>query len=199
MPIRPFFTASKKNPVDAADNCHVDGSASNVVDENVVEDQPSDEVKLKVKELDEKIADLEAKILLADQDEEQASKRYFQQREDVMKYSHSKFAKESLQVADNLKRIASSVSKDKMDADPDLKRLIEAVHKAQSNLVEFYKKHGIVEIDPVGKPFNPNQHEAMFEIPLPHQQTGTVAHVIQSGYMIHERVLRPARVGVVRN
>ena len=86
-----------------------------------------------------------------------------------------------------------------MDKEPELKTLIDAVQKSRANLAEFFKKYGIIEEDPVGKPFDPNQHDAMFEVPLPHQANGTVAHVIQSGYLIHERVLRPARVGVVRN
>jgi molecular chaperone GrpE len=159
----------------------------------------TEEEALQLKELDEKIADINAKIVLADKDAEQATKRYFQQKEDALKYSYSKFAKDSLEVADNLKRIALSVTKEEAAQDTQLKEVIDAVHKVQHNLSVFYKKYGIIEEDPVGKPFDPNHHEAMFEVPLPHQPNGTVAHVIQSGYLIHERVLRPARVGVVRN
>jgi molecular chaperone GrpE len=197
VPVRPFFTAAKKPTTEGAalnDERESGAETSEPEDTSAKED-----VMLKLKELDEKIADINAKITLADKDAEQATKRYYQQKEDATKYAYSKFAKDSLEVADNLKRITLSVTAEQMESEPDLKRVIEAVKKSQTSLSAFYKKYGIVEEDPVGKPFDPNHHDAMFEVPLPHQANGTVAHVIQSGYLIHERVLRPARVGVVRN
>ena len=147
-----------------------------------------------IAEIEEKIAAIEEKIARADQDAEQATKRHHQALEDAGKYGCTKFAKDSLEFSDNLQRVIQSAGND-----PELKDLLDQVKSVQKALHAVYADFGIVEENPVGKPFNPNLHEAMFELPLPHQQTGTVAHVIQNGWMIHQRVLRPARVGVVRN
>ena len=163
-----------------------------------VEELSAEDEKL-LADLTQKCADLKEKIKIADQDADQASKRHSQQVEDASKYSFSKLARDSLDLADNLKRVTLSVTPEDLENHSDVKQLVDSVKKIRTDLLAVYAEFGIKEEDPVGKVFDPNMHEAMFELPLPHQQTGTVAHVLQTGYLIGDRVLRPARVGVVRN
>ena len=201
VPTRSFFTTAKK-PVDPTqDATPQDATADSKAEstEDVLPAEPTEEELQQMRDISEKIADIEAKMATANLDAEQATKRYHQQRDDLGKYAISKFAKDTLEIADNLKRVAVSVTPDQLDQNSELKQLIDEVKASMSSMAEMYKKFGIREEDPVGKAFDPNLHEAMFEVPLPHQASGTVAHVIQTGYLIHERVLRPARVGVVRN
>ena len=212
-PSRTFFTTMKKPiapegnevkedaaPVDEGafeepNSCKVEVNQP----EDSKEHSPSEQELLQMADIEEKITEIAAKITIADLDAEQASKRYYQAREDAGKYAVTKFAKDSLEVADNLRRVALSASPEQIEANPEVKQLIQSVNDCILALSSFYSAHGIKEEDPVGKDFDPNLHEAMFEMPLPHQKNGSVAHVIQTGYLIHERVLRPARVGVVRN
>jgi len=182
---RPLFTASRLR--------------ASGQDDKAPEEELSEEDAAQIKDLNEKIAEIQGKIDIAVKDAEQASKRYFQQTEDVAKYAHTKFAKDTLELADNLSRVATSVTPEQIANDAALAEVIAEVKTVQGLLTQFYAKYGITQEDPVGKPFDPNQHEALFEVPLPHQATGTVAHVVQTGYLIHDRVLRAARVGVVRN
>lgn len=204
VPTRSFFTTSKK-PVEGvveeatSTNASADQSTKAEANEEKVAQEPSEEELIQIRDVAEKIAEIEAKIATANLDAEQATKRYHQQQDDLAKYAISKFARETLDIADNLKRVALSVTPEQIEENAALNSVITAVKGSITNITAFYKKFGIREEDPVGKAFDPNLHEAMFEVPLPHQANGTVAHVIQTGYLIHDRVLRPARVGVVRN
>jgi molecular chaperone GrpE len=83
-------------------------------------------------------------------------------------------------------------------ADERLKALLEGVELTERELLKVLEKHGVKKFDPLGEKFDPNLHQAMFELPDPAKPAGTVAQVVQPGYMIGERVLRPAMVGVAK-
>jgi molecular chaperone GrpE len=116
---------------------------------------------------------------------------------DTRQYAVANFARDLLGVADNMQRALDTLSADFRDqADPVIKSHIEGVELTERELVKVMEKHGIKRFDPQGQKFDPNLHQAMYEVPDPSVPSGMVVQVMQPGYMIAERVLRPALVGV---
>jgi molecular chaperone GrpE len=114
-------------------------------------------------------------------------------------YGISNFARDILGVADSMARGASALAAELREhADGGLKALLDGVELTDRELHKVLEKHGVKKFDPLGEKFDPNLHQAMLEIPDPSRPSGTVAQVIQPGYMIGERVLRPALVGVAK-
>jgi molecular chaperone GrpE len=117
-------------------------------------------------------------------------------REDAGKYAVTRFARDILSVADNLRRALDSMDKDARQSDPGLDALANGVELTERELLATLARYGITPIAAAAQPFDPHVHEALFEVPddsVPHH---TVVHVVEPGYMIHDRPLRPARVGV---
>ena len=128
-----------------------------------------------------------------------ASPRFAASREvaDARTYGITGFARDVLEIADNLQRALDAVPAEaRAAADPGLKALIEGVELTERSLLNALEKHGVRKLDPVGERFDPNFHQAMFEVPDASVPAGTVVQVVQAGYMISERVLRPALVAV---
>lgn len=114
-------------------------------------------------------------------------------------YGISSFAREVLDIADNLQRALDAVPAEAREAaDAGLKALIEGVELTERSLHNTLEKNGVQKIDPLGQKFDPNLQQAMFEVPDPSVPAGTVVQVVQAGYMIGERILRPALVGVAK-
>jgi molecular chaperone GrpE len=112
-------------------------------------------------------------------------------------YGITGFARDVLDIADNLQRALDTVpAETRESADPLLKTLIEGVELTERSLLNALEKNGVKKFDPQGEKFNPNFQQAMYEVPDPSVPAGTVVQVVQAGYMIGERVLRPALVGV---
>ncbi|KAJ8433042.1 hypothetical protein Cgig2_020609 [Carnegiea gigantea] len=125
--------------------------------------------------------------------------------ENSKKFAIQSFAKSLLDVADNLGRAASvtkesfskiDASKDTIGAVPILKTLLEGVEMTDKQLEEVFRKYGIEKYDPINEQFDPNRHNAVFQVPDNSKPPGTVAVVLKSGYMLHDRIIRPAEVGV---
>ncbi|KAF3327608.1 grpE protein [Carex littledalei] len=138
---------------------------------------------------------------------ENVMSRTKREAENSKKFAIQSFAKGLLDVADNLER-ASSVVKEsfaKIDenesdkAAPLLKTLLEGVEMTQKQLSEVFKKFGVEKYSAENETFDPHRHNAVFEVPDPSKPPGTVAVVLKNGYMLHERVLRPAEVGVTKS
>lgn len=143
------------------------------------------------------VADLKDQLLRALAEGENTRKRAAREREDSARYGISNFARDIVAVADNLRRAIDSLPADKGGEDV-LKTLTEGVAATLRQLDAAFENHGIERIDPVGQPFDHNLHQAMFEDPDSDQPPGTVVQVIQQGYKIHDRLLRPAMVGVAK-
>src|ERR1700761_5968308 len=112
-------------------------------------------------------------------------------------YGITGFARDVLDIADSLQRALDAVPVETRElADPMLKTLIEGVELTERALLNALEKNGVKKFDPTGEKFNPNFQQAMYEVPDPSVPAGTVVQVVQAGYMIGERVLRPALVGV---
>ncbi len=118
---------------------------------------------------------------------------------DAKSYSVAGFARDMLAVSDNLRRALEAVSSEARDgADAGLKTLIEGVELTERSMLSALERHGVKKIEPEGQKFDPNFHQAMFEIPNPDVPNNTVVQVVQAGFTIGERVLRPAMVGVAK-
>jgi len=116
---------------------------------------------------------------------------------DAKTYGITGFARDVLEIADNLQRALDAVPAEaKAAADPGLKGLIEGVELTERSLLNALEKNGVKKFDPSGEKFDPNFQQAMYEVPDASVPAGTVVQVVQAGYMIGDRVLRPALVGV---
>ncbi|MGH1592080.1 nucleotide exchange factor GrpE [Methylobacterium phyllosphaerae] len=118
---------------------------------------------------------------------------------DARAYAVTNFARDVLNVADNIRRALDSVPADaKASADGALKGLIDGIELTERDLGKTLERHGVKIVEPQGQRFDPNRHQAMFEVPNAEVPAGTVVQVVQAGYVIGERVLRPALVGVAK-
>ena len=142
---------------------------------------------------------LKDRVLRTMADMENMRRRTDKEVADAKTYGVSNFAREMLNVADNLRRALSAAPKSQGgEASDSLKNLIEGVELTERDLLSRLARFGVKPLDPEGKRFDPNMHEALFEIPDESVPAGTVKQVVETGYAIGERVLRPAKVGVSR-
>ena len=118
---------------------------------------------------------------------------------DAKSYSVASFARDMLAVSDNLRRTLEAIPAEaRAEADAGLKTLIEGVEMTERSMLSALERHGVRQIEPIGQKFDPNFHQAMFEVPNTEVPNNTVVQVVQAGFVIGERVLRPAMVGVAK-
>ncbi len=129
---------------------------------------------------------------------ENVRRRADRQVKDANIYAVSNFARDTLVIGDNLRRTLDAVPEDARKDDDALKSLLEGVELTHRELQKTLEKHGVHEIVPDGEKFDPNFHQAMFEVENPDIASGTIIQVAQPGYVIGERVLRPAMVGIAK-
>ena len=143
--------------------------------------------------------DLKDKLLRTLADMENLRRRTEREIADARSYGVANFARDMLNVADNIRRALESVPDEaRNSADGAFKDLIEGIDLTERDLLKALERHGVKRLDPEGQKFDPHLHQAMFEVPNPDVPNGTVVQVVQSGYVIGERVLRPAMVGVAK-
>ena len=147
---------------------------------------------------DAEIAQLKDQLLRALAETENTRKRAERDRDDTAKFAVSNFARDMLAVADNLKRAVDSVPADAKAGNAALATLLEGVELTDRQVASLFEKHGIQRLAPINQPFDPNLHQAMFEVPGTGKPAGTVVQVLQAGFTIHGRLLRPAMVGVAK-
>ena len=171
-------------PQDKADDSNVD------IYEEFIE---ADELDALRTERDE----LRDKFMRALADAENARKRGERDRREAEQYGGSKLARDMLPVYDNLRRALDAVTE---ESRAQSAALIEGVELTLRELQSVLGKHGVTVVAPViGDTFDPQQHQAMFEAPVPGTKAGQIIQVMTEGFMIHERLLRPAQVGVSSN
>lgn len=144
--------------------------------------------------------DLEAArqdVLYAKAEAQNVRRRLEKEVQDARAYAATGFARDMLSIADNLGRAIDAVPADLHD-DPRLKSLVTGIEMTQRELEKAFAAHGITRIAAMGLPLDPNQHQAMLEIPSSDVEPGTIVQEIQPGYMIKDRLLRPAMVGVAK-
>ena len=163
------------------------------LDSAMNETAPSSSVE---EELRAEIATLKDQLLRSLAEVENVRRRVEREKQDTTKYAVANFAKAVLPVADNLERALASASEEARAANESLKNLCIGLDMTQNELRTALERNGIKLIDAVGKRLDPNLHQAMFEIEDASVPASTVLQVIQPGYTIHDRLLRPAMVGV---
>ena len=158
---------------------------------------PDDPEPGSVEVLAKEAAESRDKMLRTLAEMENLRKRTAREVADARMYGITGFARDILDIADNLQRALDALPDDVRDnADPGLKALIEGVELTERSLLNTLEKNGVKKFDPAGEKFDPNFQQAMFEVPDVSVPSGTVVQVVQSGFMIGERILRPALVGV---
>ncbi|MBN8970785.1 MAG: nucleotide exchange factor GrpE [Rhizobiales bacterium] len=158
---------------------------------------PDDPEEGSVEALTKEAAEARDKMLRTLAEMENLRKRTTREVADARTYGITGFARDVLEIADNLQRALDAVPAEaRAAADPGLKSLMEGVELTERSLLNALEKNGVKKFDPAGQKFDPNFQQAMFEVPDPSVPAGTVVQVIQAGFMIGERVLRPALVGV---
>jgi molecular chaperone GrpE len=152
-----------------------------------------------VEQLAREASENKDKLLRSLAEMENMRRRTDRQVADAREYGVTAFARDVLAVADNMSRALSAIDPQlRQTADAGLKSLLEGVELTERELLKVLEKHGIKKFDPTGEKFDPNLHQAMYEVPDSSLPNGMVAKVVQAGYMIGERVLRPALVGVAK-
>ena len=160
---------------------------------------PDDPEEGSAEALAKEVADQRDRMLRTLAEMENLRKRTAREVADARAYGITGFARDVLDIADNLQRALDAVPAEaKANADPGLKSLIEGVELTERSLLNTLEKNGVKKFDPAGERFDPNFQQAMYEVPDPSVPPGTVVQVVQAGYMIGERVLRPALVGVAK-
>ena len=176
--------AEAKKPVNEDDLIDIDSPEA-------MEDPSEDErIAQLVAERDE----LRDKWMRALADAENSRKRSDRDRREAEQYGGSRLARDLLPVFDNMKRAIESIPEENREAN---KAVIEGVELTMRELLSVFRKHGVEVVSPqVGDKFDPAVHEAMFEAPLPGTKSGEIIQVSADGFMLHDRLLRPAKVGV---
>jgi molecular chaperone GrpE len=152
-----------------------------------------------VEALSKENAEYKDKLLRTLAEMENLRRRTEREIADTRLYGISAFARDILAVADNMERALGALDAELREkADAGTKALLDGVELTERELLKVLEKHGVKKFEPLGEKFDPNLHQAMFELSDPSRPAGTVAQVVQPGYMIGERMLRPALVAVAK-
>jgi molecular chaperone GrpE len=155
-------------------------------------------VQERLAELEAEVARLKDERLRALAEVENVRRRAQRDRQEASQYAISAFARDLLVVADNLQRALASIDSAARAVDPALDALASGIEMTERQLLGVLERYGVKPIEAEGAPFDPHVHEAMFELDNPSVEHGTVLQVLERGYLLHDRTLRPARVGLAR-
>jgi molecular chaperone GrpE len=147
--------------------------------------------------LETELAEAKDRLLRALAETENTRRRAQREREDLQKYAITGFAKDLLSPVDNLRRALDSMPEAEVQ-DAKVRGLLEGVAATERELLAALERHGVKRIDPKGEKFDHNFHQAIFEAENSGQPAGTIVEVLQPGYVLHDRLLRPAMVGVAK-
>lgn len=180
------------SPEEAANN-NIDGLKAASIESEAQEASP----ETRIVELEAELAEQKDRLLRALAETENVRRRGQREREDASKYAVAGFAKDLLSAADNLRRALDSLPEAEVK-DDRTRSLLAGVAATERELLSIFERYGIKRIDPKGERFDHNLHQAIFEAERPDQPSGTVVEVLQPGYVLHDRLLRPAMVGVAK-
>ncbi len=169
--------------------------------EPVVELEPSEQEKIAraMEMLIAENAELKDRVLRGAAEMENLRHRTARDVRDAKTYAVTNFARDMLAIADNLNRAHSLIPQESLAGeDANVKAFVEGVELTERSLLTALERHGVKKLEPEGQKFDPHFHQAMFEVPNPDVPNNTVVNVVQDGYVIADRVLRPAMVGVAK-
>lgn len=151
-----------------------------------------------IEKLNAENVELKDRVLRMLAEMENVRRRAEREVADAKVYGVTGFARDMLGFADNLRRAIESVPADAREADGPLRSLLEGLELTERDFISRLARYGVKKLEPQGQKFDPNLHEALFEVPDPSVPANTVVQVVEAGYSIGERCLRPAKVGVAR-
>ena len=173
------------------------------INEEIIEDETLDQSKIEeekntdtVSELEQKVLDLKDQLMRTLADGENLRKRTLKDIENSKKYSHISFVKDLITSVDNFQRALKAVPEDKSSLPEPIQNLIIGLQIVEKEICSTLEKHNVKLIDPLGEKFDYNFHQAMFEVPTNEEEPGKVVEVSQKGYVLHDRLVRPAMVGI---
>lgn len=183
-------------------NKPVDPIIDEALDMAGIEDKPKaadtgDLMAQRVLELENELAEAKQAVLYAQADTQNVRRRLEKDAQDAKSYAATGFARDILSVADNLTRALEAVP-EAVRNDEGVKSLITGIEATQRELMTVFERNGITRVESIGQPLDPNKHQAMVEIPSADAEAGSIIHEMQAGYMIKDRLLRPALVGVAK-
>ena len=166
---------------------------ANNLDQNEDEDVSIEEI---VENQKKEIQELKDQLLRNLADSENLRKRTLKEIADAKRYSHVSFVRDLLSSVDNLQRALKAVPDDKSQLSEPVKNLIIGLEIVEKEIINTFEKHNLKEISPLYEKFDYNLHQAMFEVPTTDKDPGYVVEVTQKGYLLHDRLVRPAMVGI---
>ncbi len=186
---------AKKKLKNQNENCEVNKESKEQVSNS---QNNGDDTQKMLEQLQKENSELKDRLLRALAEVENIRKRAEKEKEDTAKYAIAKFAKEMLGVADNLARALESISEEDRKNIKQLENIYVGVEATQKELMRAFDIGGIKKLEPMDKAFDANFHEVMFEADMPEKPAGQVIEILEDGYTVNGRLLRPARVGVVK-
>ncbi|OQV24624.1 putative GrpE protein-like protein 1, mitochondrial [Hypsibius exemplaris] len=176
------------------------GGGSGASVEGAAEDSAAQLMKETIAKHNEEMKEVRDKYLRALAETENVRQRLTRQVADAKQFGIQSFVKDLLEVSDILSKAMETIPKEAFaEKNAHFSNLYEGLRLTEAQMNKVFAKHGLEKMVPVGEPFDPNEHEALFEAPAEGKETGTVLTVTQPGFKLNKRVVRPARVGVVRN
>jgi molecular chaperone GrpE len=177
------------------------GVAANDIDDSAAADMGEDVAswppEQRLERVEAELAETKDQLLRALAETENVRRRLQRERDDAQKYAVSGFARDLLSAADNLRRALEALPETEV-TDTRTKSMLDGVAATERELLAAFERNGLKRIDPNGERFDHNFHQAIFEAERPGAAAGTVIEVLQPGYVLHDRLLRPAMVGVAK-
>lgn len=188
---------SNEKTLDAEAQAEMEGVPDSLRDNGEPDTASEDSLQEQIINLENALAEAKQDVLYARADTQNVRRRLEKDAQDARAYAATNFARDILSVSDNLTRALDAIPED-LREDAKWKGLVVGLEATGRELESVFAKHGITRIAARGMPLDPNQHQAMVEIPTEEAEPGIVVQEMQSGYMIKDRLLRPALVGVAK-
>ena len=196
---------SKKKATSKTDNKDGNSLEENVnieletnIEETSVDENGDENISIEqtVDNQNNQIIELKEQLLRSLAEAENLRKRTIKEVADAKKYSHLYFIRDLLSSVDNLQRALEAVPEDKSQLSEPIKNLVIGLEIVEKEILNTFEKHSLKQINPLGEKFDYNTHQAMFEVPTTDKDPGFVVEVSQKGYLLHDRLVRPAMVGI---
>ena len=168
-----------------------------IMREDTDETQPEARELDRLAELEKELEEVRQHVLYAQAETQNVRRRLEAEKQAASAYAVTGFARDMLSVKDNLDRGLAAIPAE-LREDERMKALVAGIEATGRELASVFQRHGITRVEAMGLPLDPNRHQAMVEIPSPDAEPGTIVQEMQAGYMIKDRLLRPALVGVAR-
>ena len=198
----PDFQAQSTNQENSIKECEFHNDASVPVEDNPGSEEFSDPLtflKNELERLETKNVELKDQMIRTTADMENLRRRTRKDVSDAREYSISTFARDMLLIGDNLRRAMNALPPEITDsADEGIKALIEGLCMTEREMLSIMERNGVKKITPLHERFDPHFHQAMFEVQNPELENNTVVEIVQDGYIIGSRILRPAMVGIAK-